>query len=60
MADVAICTANVVIPALGVRIVFEGERLEYPLECSIQHLSVCLPLLIHLHLRTIAVIEWDQ
>ena len=44
--EVAICTENVVIPALGAAILFQGESLEYPLECFVQHLSVCLTLLI--------------
>jgi hypothetical protein len=46
MPEVAICTDNVVIPTLGIGIVFLGERLEYPPEYLLQHLSVCMPLLI--------------
>jgi hypothetical protein len=47
----AMCTENVVIPALGVGISVKSERLEYPPEYFIQHLSVCLLLLIHPLLR---------
>jgi len=32
MPEVAICTENVVIPALSAGIVIKGERLEYPPE----------------------------
>jgi hypothetical protein len=45
MPEVAICTANVGIPTLGVGILFKGERLEYLPEYFIQHLSVSLLLL---------------
>jgi len=57
MPEVAICTENVVIPALGAGIVFKGERLEYPPEYLIHHLSVCMPLLIEPFLRNIAVLD---
>jgi hypothetical protein len=60
MAEVAICTENIVIPALGVGILFKGERLEYPPEYFIQHLSVCLPLLIQPLLRKIAVLDRNR
>jgi hypothetical protein len=40
MPYVAIWTENGVIPALSVGILFKGERLEYPPEYFIQHLSV--------------------
>jgi len=46
MPEVAICTENVVIPALGAAILFKGERLEYPPENLLWPLSVCLLLLI--------------
>jgi hypothetical protein len=58
--EVAICTENFVIPALGARIEFKGERLEYPPEYFIQHLTVCLALLIQRFLRNIAVLNWDR
>jgi hypothetical protein len=58
--EVAICTENVVIPTLGVRILFKGERLEYPPDYVLQHLSVPLPLLIHPVLRNITVWDWYQ
>jgi hypothetical protein len=57
MPDVAICTGNVVIPALGAGIVFTGERPKYPPEYVVQHLSVCLPLLIQPLLRNIVVLD---
>jgi len=57
MREVAICTVNVVISTLGAGTLFTGERVEYPLEYLVQHLSVCLPLLIWLLLRTIAVLD---
>jgi hypothetical protein len=56
MPEVAICKEHVVIPALGARIEFKGERLEYPPEYFVQHLTVCLPLLIQPLLRNIAVL----
>jgi hypothetical protein len=43
--ELAIGTELVIIYALGVRISFEGERLEYSPEYILQHLSVCLSLL---------------
>jgi len=46
MPDVAICTENLVIPALSTGMLFDGEWLEYPPEYFIQHCSFCLPLLI--------------
>jgi len=39
--EVAICAENVVVPTLGVGILFNGKRLEYPPEYFFQHLSVC-------------------
>jgi len=57
MADIAICTENVVIPTLGAGILFKGERVEYPPEYLVQHLSVCLLLLIQPLLRNIAVLD---
>jgi hypothetical protein len=57
MPEVAICTENVVIPAPGAGIEFKGERLESPPENFVQHLTVCLPLLIQLLLRNIAVCD---
>jgi len=55
MPEDAICTEIIVIPAPGTGILFDGERLEYTLEYFIQHLLVCLPLLIQPLLRNIAV-----
>jgi len=60
MPEVAICTEKVVIPALGTGILIEGERVEYPPEYLVQHLSVCLPLLIQPHLRNIAVLDRNR
>jgi hypothetical protein len=60
MSEVAICTENVVIPALGAGIVFKSERLEYPPEYFVKHLSVCLPLLIKPLRRNIAVLDWNR
>jgi len=60
MPEVAICTENVVIPALGTGILFKGERLEYPPEYLVQHLSVCMPLLINPLLRNIAVLDRNR
>jgi hypothetical protein len=60
MPEVAICTENVVIPALGVGILVKGERLEYPPQYFLQHLSVCLLLLIQQLLRNIAVLDRNQ
>jgi hypothetical protein len=58
--EVAIWTGNVVIPALGAGIEFKGERLEYPLEYFVQHLTVCLPLHIQPLLRNIALLDWNR
>ena len=60
MPEVAFCTENVVIPTLGVGIVFKGERLKYPPEYFVQHLSGCLLLLIQPLLRNIAVHDWNR
>jgi len=60
MPEVAICTENDVIPTLGTGIVFKGKRLEYLPEYIVQHLSICLPLLIRLLLCNIAVLDWNR
>jgi hypothetical protein len=60
MSEVAIRTENVVIPALGVGIYFNGVRLKYPPEYFVQHLSVCLPQLIQPLLRNITVLDWNR
>jgi len=60
MPEVTICTENDVMPALGIGILFKGERLEYPPEYIVQHLSVCLMLLIQLLLRNIEVLDWNR
>jgi hypothetical protein len=39
---------------------FKGERLEFPPEYFVQHLSVCLPLLILPLLKNIAVLDRNQ
>jgi hypothetical protein len=59
MPEVAICTENVVIPALGVGNVLKGERLEFPQEYFVQPLTVCLLLLIQPLLRNIVVLDWN-
>ena len=59
MSEVAICIANVVIPPLSAGIQCKSERLEHPAEYFIQHLSGCLPLLIQLLQRNIAVLHWN-
>jgi len=60
MPEVGICTENIVIPDLSVRIRFNCVRLAYPPEYLVQHLSVCFPLLIQLLLRDIAVLDWNR
>jgi hypothetical protein len=55
MPEVPICTGNAAIPALGVRSLFEGERMKFQLEYLFQHLLVCMSLLIQPLLRNIAV-----
>jgi hypothetical protein len=57
MPEVAICTENVVIPTLGIGILFQGERLVCPPEIFVQHVPVCLPLLMQPVLRNIAVLD---
>jgi hypothetical protein len=59
MPEVAIGTENIVIPAFGVGILFKDERLEYPPEYFVQHLSVCLVLCIQPLLSNIAVVDWN-
>jgi len=56
MPEVAICTENVGIPALGTGMLFKGKWLEYPPEYFVQHLWVCLPLHIQPLLMNIAVL----
>ena len=48
------------IPTLGVGILFKGERLEYLPEYFVQHLSVCLLLLMQQLLWNIAVLAWNR
>jgi hypothetical protein len=60
MPEVAICTENVVIPALGIGILFTGERLEYPPEHIVQHLSLGLPLLIQPLRRNIGLLDRNR
>jgi len=60
MPEVATCTENVVIPAPGAGLLFEGEWLEYLPEYFVQHLTVCLPLLIHPLLTNLAVLDCNQ
>jgi hypothetical protein len=60
MPEVTIYTDNVVIPALGIGILFNGGRLEYLPQYFVQHLSVCLPLLIHPFLRNIMVLDGNR
>jgi len=57
--EVAICTGNIVIPALGAGILFKAQWLEYTPAYFIQHLSVCLPLPIQSLLRNIVDIDWN-
>jgi len=59
MPEVTICTENVAMPTLSAGVLLKCERLEYPPEYFIQHLSVCLPLLIQPLLRNIAVLDWN-
>jgi hypothetical protein len=60
--EVDICTENIVIPALGAGIFIKGEWVEYPPEYFVQHLLVCLPLLIQPIHRNIAVLDrnWKE
>jgi hypothetical protein len=58
--EVAICTENIVMPALGPGMLFKGDRLRYPLESFVQHFLVCLPLLIQPLLRNIAVYDRNR
>jgi len=64
MPEITSCTENIVIPALGIGILFSGERLqyppEYPLEYMVKYLSVCLQLLIQPLLRNIAVHDCNR
>jgi len=60
MPEVAICTENIIIPALGAGILFQGERLEYLPEYCIQHLSVCSPPPIQPPLWNIAVLDRNR
>jgi hypothetical protein len=61
MADVDIWAENVIIPALGAGILFNGWWVEYlPVYKFVQHLSVCLPLLIQPHMRNIAALARNR
>ena len=60
MPEVAICTENIVIHALGAGILFKGERLGYPPGYLIQHLLVCMLLLIKPLLRNVALFDWNR
>ena len=57
MPGVTIRTEKVVISMLGTGIVFQDERLKYPLEYIVQHLSVCLPLLFQLYQTNIPILD---
>ena len=59
MPEVTFCPENIVIPTLGIGIVFKGKRLEDLPEYFVKHLSGCLQLLIQLHRRNIAVLDWN-
>ena len=48
------------IPTLSAGILFTGERLVYPPEFILLHLSVCLPLLIQPLLRNVEVLDWNR
>jgi len=60
MPEVAICTEKVIIPALGAGISFKGERLKHPPEHRVQHLSVCMVLLIQPLLINMAVLDRNR
>jgi hypothetical protein len=60
MAVLPICTQNIVIPALGVGILFNGERLEYAMEYFVGHLAVLLRLLIQPCLRNTVDLDWNR
>jgi hypothetical protein len=60
LPEVLICTENVLIPALSVAILFNGERLEYLPEYIFQHLSVCLLLLIPPLVRNAVVLDRNR
>jgi hypothetical protein len=57
MPGVAVCTENVVIPALGIGLLFKGERLQYTLEYIVQHRSVCWLLLIQPLLKYVVILD---
>jgi hypothetical protein len=60
MPEVAIGTANVVLPALGAGIMFKGERLKYAPEYIVQHITVCMPLFIQPLLSNTAVLDRNR
>jgi hypothetical protein len=60
MPEVAICKENIVTPTLGAWSLFKGVWLDYTSEYFVQHLMVCLPLLIEQLLRNIAVLDWNR
>jgi hypothetical protein len=60
MPGVAIYTENVVISTVGTGIVFKCERLEYPMECSIQYHYISLPLHIQPVLRNIVILDRNR
>jgi hypothetical protein len=60
MPEVAICTETFVLPSLGAGILLKGERLECLLEYLLQHLSLCMPLLILPLLKNIPVLDRNR
>jgi hypothetical protein len=57
MPEVAVYTENIVIPAFGAGILFIGDWVEHLPVYFIQHLSACVPLIIQLLMRNIAVLD---
>jgi hypothetical protein len=58
--EVAICTENNEIPALRAGNWLDGKRLVYLRDHFVQHLLVCLPLLIQPLLWDIVILHWNR
>jgi hypothetical protein len=60
MPKVIICKETVVIPALSVGILVDGQTLEYPPQYFVHYHTVCLPLDILQLQRNMRVLEWNR
>jgi hypothetical protein len=60
MPEVPIYTENVILPAVLAGYLSKVDRLEYPPEYFIQHISFGFLLYLQPHLRNTKVLDWKQ